>query len=55
LEIIMGEIPATVLMALVVIAGAVLTVRSIFKFRDYIPEKTIHDRFEGSVLEMWER
>jgi hypothetical protein len=55
MEIIMGEIPATVLMALVIAAGAVLTVRSVFKFRDYIPEKRIHDRFEGSLLEMWER
>ena len=55
MEIIMGEIPATVLMALVIAAGAVLTVRSVFRFRDYIPEKKIHDRFEGSLLEMWER
>ena len=35
--------------------GAVLMVRSLFKIREYIPKNNLHEPFDGSLLEMWER
>ncbi|MBR4225634.1 MAG: CPBP family intramembrane metalloprotease [Candidatus Methanomethylophilaceae archaeon] len=37
------------------ILGIVLTVRSLLKIRTYIPENMLHEPFEGSLIEMWER
>ena len=46
-----GELPMLVCMAL----GAVLLVRSVFKAKSYIPENNLHERFEGGLLDMWDR
>ncbi len=40
---------------LTALLGAVLLVRSLFKFRSYIPENTLHEPFDGNVIEMWGR
>ena len=37
------------------ILGIVLTVRSLLKIRTYIPENMLHEPFEGSLIEMWEK
>lgn len=55
LELIFGEVFGTVLMAVVIAAGAVLLIRSLIKWREYIPKERIHEPFDGSVPEMWER
>ena len=30
-------------------------IRSILNYRNYIPQKNLHDPFEGKLLEMWEK
>ena len=47
----MGTHPMIVLSVL----GAILLVRSLLKFREYIPENNLHEPFDGGLLEMWER
>ena len=46
-----GTVPLIITGAL----GFVLLIRSLFKFRSYIPENTLHEPFEGNLWEMWER
>ena len=46
-----GTVPIIIMAA----AGAILLVRSLLKIREYLPENLLHERFEGSVLEQWER
>lgn len=37
------------------LVGIILTVRSLYKIRDYIPKNNMNEPFEGSFIEMWER
>lgn len=55
LSIIFGETACNVLMVAVMVLGVVLLVRSVIGYRRYIPENKIHEPFDGTLLEMWER
>ncbi len=46
-----GTIPLLVMCVL----GAVLAARSLFKMKSYIPKNNLHQPYEGSLREMWER
>lgn len=47
----MGTIP----MIAVAVIGIPLVVRSVMKYRDYIPKNNMHESFEGNILQMWGR
>ncbi len=47
----LGTVPLVFLSVL----GAVLLIRSLLNIRGYIPGNTLHEPFEGSLLDMWER
>lgn len=45
----------TALVVTLAVLGVVLFVRSMLKFRDYLPSENLHEPFGGSLIEMWER
>ena len=47
----LGTVPMIVIAAL----GVILLVRSLIDYRKYLPENNLHEPFEGSLLEMWEK
>ncbi len=46
---------ATVPMAVLAVLGTVLLIRSISDYRRYLPENNLHEPFDGTLIEMWER
>ena len=45
----------TVPMTIACILGAILLVRSIIRFREYIPKNNLHEPLDGNLLQMWSR
>lgn len=50
-----AEGTGTGLIVFMAVLGAVLLVRSAMRYREYIPDKNLHEPYDGGMLALWER